>query len=176
MIEGNGARIGPRKSFDAWKEIVNGQSVPWRQAEVQIAEPLRISLLEVILRRADIVNRERRAAQESQAILIAELNHRVKNILALIRSLVRQSRQNAVSMESFAQDLEQRIRALALAHDQLTQTGWHRAPLRRLLEAEARAWTHSADRVSLVGPGITLDSRAYQALALVSTARSERSA
>ena len=167
VIEDGGARIGPRKSFEAWREIVRGRAVPWRPAELQVAEMLRVSLLEVILRRADIVNRERRAAQESQAILIAELNHRVKNILALIRSLVRQSRQNAVSMESFAQDLEQRIRALALAHDQLTQTGWHRAPLRRLLEAEARAWTHSADRVSLVGPGITLDSRAYQALALV---------
>ena len=167
VIEAGTARIGPRKSFEAWKEIVRGRAVPWRPAEVQIAETLRVSLLEMILRRADIVNSERRAAQESQAILIAELNHRVKNILALIRSLVRQSRQSAVSMEGFALDLEQRIRALALAHDQLTQTGWHRAPLRRLLEAEARAWTHSADRVSLGGPGVTLDSRAYQALALV---------
>ena len=167
VVEGAGARIGPRKSFDAWREIVHGQSIPWRPAEVQIAETLRISLLEVILRRADVVNSERRAAQASQAILIAELNHRVKNILALIRSLVRQSRQNALTMEGFAGDLEHRIRALALAHDQLTQTGWHRAPLRRLLEAEARAWTHSADRVSLAGPSVTLDSRAYQALALV---------
>ncbi|WP_237476374.1 HWE histidine kinase domain-containing protein [Lichenibacterium dinghuense] len=167
VIENGGARIGPRKSFDAWKEVVHGQSLPWRPAEVQIAETLRISLLEVILTRADIVNNERRAAQESQAILVAELNHRVKNILALIRSLVRQSRQNAVSMEGFAGDLEHRIRALALAHDQLTQTGWAKAPFRRLLEAEARAWTHSPDRVALVGPGVTLDSRAYQALALV---------
>ena len=166
-IEGGTARIGPRKSFDAWREIVHGQSLRWRSAEVQIADTLRSSLLEVILRRADLVNRERRDAHERQAFLIAELNHRVKNILALIRSLVRQSRQNAISMEGFAQDLEQRIRALALAHDQLTQTGWHRAPLRRLLEAEARAWTHSSDRVSLSGPGIMVDSRAYQALALV---------
>ncbi len=167
VVEAGGARIGPRKSFDAWKETVQGQSVPWRSAELQIAETLRISLLEISLRRVDLVNIERRAAQEGQAILIAELNHRVKNILALIRSLVRQSRQNARTMEGFAGDLEHRIRALALAHDQLTQTGWHRAPLRRLLEAEARAWTNSADRVTLVGPGVTLDSRAYQALALV---------
>ena len=122
-VEDGTARIGPRKSFDAWREIVHGQSVPWRGAELQVAETLRSSLLEVILRRADIVNRERRDAHDRQAFLIAELNHRVKNILALIRSLVRQSRQNAISMEGFSQDLEQRIRALALAHDQLTQTG-----------------------------------------------------
>ncbi len=166
-IEGGTARIGPRKSFDAWREIVHGQSLPWRTTELQIAETLRSSLLEVILRRADLVDRERRDAHERQVFLIAELNHRVKNILALIRSLVRQSRQNAISMEGFSEDLEQRIRALALAHDQLTQTGWHRAPLRRLLEAEARAWTHSSDRVSLSGPGIMVDSRAYRALAMV---------
>ena len=166
-IEGGTARISPRKKFDAWREIVRGQSLPWRTAELDIADRLRSSLIEVILRRADLENRERREAHERQAFLVAELNHRVKNILALIRSLVRQSRQNAISMEGFSLDLEQRIRALALAHDQLTQTGWHRAPLRRLLEAEARAWTHSSDRVSLSGPGIMVDARAYQALALV---------
>ena len=126
-----------------------------------------LSLLGVILRRADRVNRERRDDHERQAFLIAELNHRVKNILTLIRSLVRQSRQNAISMEGFSHDLEHRIRALALAHDQLTQTGWHHAPLRRLLEAEARAWTRSSERVCLSGPGVMVDSRAYQALALV---------
>ncbi len=166
-VAGDMARIGPRKSFEAWREMVHGQSVPWRATELQIAETLRSSLLEIILSRADLVSRERREAHERQTFLVAELNHRVKNILALIRSLVRQSRQNAISMEGFSQDLEQRIRALALAHDQLTQTGWHRAPLRRLLEAEARAWTHSSDRVSLSGPGIMVESRAYQALALV---------
>lgn len=166
-VEGGAARIGPRKSFDAWREIVHGQSPPWRAAELQVAETLRTSLLEVILHRADRVNRERRDDHERQAFLIAELNHRVRNILTLIRSLVRQSRQNAISMEGFSHDLEHRIRALALAHDQLTQTGWHRAPLRRLLEAEARAWTRSSERVCLSGPGVMVDSRAYQALALV---------
>ncbi len=162
-----GAYTGLRTGFDAWREVVHGQSVPWRAAEVRIAETLRVSLLEVILARADIVDGERRAAQRRQAILIAELNHRVDDILALIPSLVRQSRRNAVSKESFAGNLEHRVRALALAHDQLARTGWARAPLRRLLEAEARALTQSADRVALVGPGVTLDARAYQALALV---------
>ena len=79
-------RIGPRKSFEAWQETVSGHSKPWRQAEVQIAETLRVSLLDVILRRADLIDRERLAVQESQSLLVAELNHRVKNILALVRA------------------------------------------------------------------------------------------
>ena len=123
--------------------------------------------MDVILRRTDIIDRERRAAQETQAFLIAELNHRVKNILALIRSLIRQSRQGARSVDAFADDLERRVRALAVAHDQLNLSHWDGAPLRTLIAAEARAWADPTDRVTLSGPAVTLGSRAYQALALV---------
>ena len=161
-------RIGPRRSFEAWRETVRGECVPWLPAERQIVETLRVSLLDVILRRTDLLARERKAAQESQSLLIAELNHRVKNVLALIRSLVRQSSQNSASIEEFTHDLERRIRALAFAHDQLNQVGWRGAPLRQLLDAEVDAWAGAAGaRVSLEGPGVTLGSRAYQALALV---------
>ncbi len=164
----DGARIGPRKSFEAWREIVRGQCTPWRPAEIQVAERLRVSLLDVILRRSDLLNKERKAAQEGQSLLIAELNHRVKNVLALIRSLVRQSRQGADNLDTFTADLEHRIRALAFAHDQLTQVGWRGAPLRRLLDAEVQAWAGEAGgRVRFEGPLVTLGSRAYQALALV---------
>ncbi len=167
VSDGQETRISPRKSFKSWREIVVGRSLPWTAGELQIAETLRVSLLEVILRRADLISRERRIAQERQTFLIAELNHRVKNILALIRSLVRQTRLGAQSIEGFADDLEQRVLSLALAHDQLTATGWRNAPLRRLLEAELRAWTQAPSRICLTGPPLTLASRAFQALALV---------
>lgn len=160
-------RISPRKSFAAWREAVRDRCRPWSNAELQIAETLRISLLDVIVRRADLIVKERRVAQESQTLLIAELNHRVKNILALIRSLIRQSRHGADTIESFTADVESRIRALAYAHDQLTQSGWNGAPLRRLLEAEGRAWVNEHRRISFDGPPVILDARAYQTLALV---------
>ncbi|WP_271206115.1 HWE histidine kinase domain-containing protein [Methylopila capsulata] len=163
-----GGRISPRKSFEAWSELVRGHSAPWLTGERQIADALRISLLEVILRRADMIHRERVAAQEKQAFLIAELNHRVKNILAVISSLVRQSRSSATSVESFTMDIERRVRALGYAHDQLILSGWRSAPLRQLLEAEALAWTSNVrERVILSGPEMKLEARAYQALALV---------
>ncbi len=164
----DGIRIGPRKSFEAWRETVRGEAVPWRPAEVQVAETLRVSLLDLILRQSDRIGRERKAAQDSQSLLIAELNHRVKNVLALIRSLVRQSRQGAESLDTFTSDLEKRIKALAFAHDQLTQVGWRGAPLGKLLDAEVHAWAGRAGkRVRLDGPPVMLGSRAYQALALV---------
>ena len=164
----HGGRIGPRKSFAAWREEVTGQSFPWQPAELQIGEGLRVSLLDIILRRSDLNERQQRSAREGQALLVAELNHRVKNILALIRSLVRQSQKGAGSIASFTSDLEQRIRALSFAHDQMTQSGFTTAPLKRLLEAEAKAWARGAAAgILFEGPPVLLNSRAYQTLALV---------
>ena len=163
----DGQGVRPRKNFEAWQETVRGRSMPWRSIDLKIAETLRVSLLEIILRRADIVDRERREAGARQQHLIAELNHRVKNSLALIRSLVRQTRQGAVDVEIFATELERRIRALARAHDQLITTGWKNASLRPLLDSEAKPWAQDSDRISFDGPMVTLDSHAFQAVALV---------
>ncbi len=163
-----GGKLSPRASFAAWKELVQRHAVPWRSAELDMAESLRISLLDVILRRADLIDRERRVAQESQLLIVAELNHRVKNVLAVIRSLVRQSQQSASSFETFTSDLQARIHALSVAHDQLTQSHWKAAPLRGLIEAEAQAWTEVDDqRLALRGPPVMVEARAYQSIALV---------
>ena len=167
--DGQSHTLSPRASFAAWKEQVRDTALPWRKTETMIAETLRISLLDVILRRANLVDRERRIAQESQLLLVAELNHRVKNVLAVIRSLVRQSQKGgAQTVESFTDDLQNRIHALSVAHDQLTQSHWKAAPLKRLIEAEAQAWTEVDDvRLVLDGPAVMIDARAYQTLALV---------
>ena len=165
--DGSG-RIGPRASFAAWKQIVSGQSLPWLRGETDIAEMLRVSLLDIILRRANLVDRERRVAQESQLLLVAELNHRVKNILAVIRSLVGQSSHGAASLDSFVADLQKRLHALSVAHDQLTKSHWKAAPLAALIAAEAEAWTTAGDaRLVLDGPPVMIEARAYQTLALV---------
>ncbi len=87
-----GARLTPRKSFELWKETVSGQAQHWLPVECRIAEALRVSLLEVILRLSRLTEAERRRAQERQELLIAELNHRVRNILSLIRGVITQSR------------------------------------------------------------------------------------
>lgn len=57
----------------------------------RVAETLRATLIEVVLRLADEASAERRQANARQELLIAELNHRVRNILGVIRGLIRQS-------------------------------------------------------------------------------------
>jgi light-regulated signal transduction histidine kinase (bacteriophytochrome)/CheY-like chemotaxis protein len=164
----HGPRLTPRKSFELWQQIVRGQSAPWTAGDLRIAEGLRITLLEVILQLADLAARERRTAQERQELMIAELNHRVRNILSLVRGLVAQSKDTAVTIEEFATVLGDRIQALARAHDQITGLNWAPVALKSLVESEAGAYLGSrAGRIRLEGPEVALDPKAFATLALV---------
>lgn len=168
-LEGpNGPRLTPRKSFELWQQVVRGQSKPWSSADLHIAEGLRITLLEVILQLADLAARERKGAQERQELMIAELNHRVRNILSLVRGLVAQGKDAATNIEEFASVLGGRIQALARAHDQITNLNWAPVALRALVDSEAGAYLGSrADRIQMDGPDVALDPKAFATLALV---------
>lgn len=164
----NGARLTPRKSFDAWQESVRGRSAPWTEADLEIAESLRITLLEIILRLTDEAVQERAKSQAQQELLIAELNHRVRNILNLIRGLINQSRSEADTIEDFAQIIGGRITSLAAAHDNITKGNWSSAPLRALIDTEAQAYLGGMEaRLSVDGPDVLINPEAYTVLALV---------
>ena len=120
----NGVRLTPRKSFEAWKEVVQGQSVVRTEGELKAAQALRATLLEVILALSDVADQERKVFAETQELLITELNHRVRNILGLIRQLVTRSNGGATDIASFIELLGGRVQALARAHDQLTADNW----------------------------------------------------
>ena len=172
----NGVRLTPRKSFDAWREVVHGQSLPWTDAELRVANSLRTTLLEVILHLADITQKERRGAAERQELLIAELNHRVRNILGLICGLISQSRAGSGSVEEFAGVLGGRVQALVRAHDQITRDHWGPASLRALVEAEAEAYAGGGTGsfnakgrtgVRIGSPDVLLQPEAFTTVALV---------
>lgn len=164
----NGPRLTPRKSFETWQETVHGQSMPWREEEIAAAEQLRATLLEVVLRMSDAANQERARANERQELLISELNHRVRNILNLIRGLVNQSAREAGSVEQLTDVIAGRVQALARAHDQLTQENWAPASLRALLTTEVSAYLgEKAARVDITGPDAMLMPTAFSTLALV---------
>ena len=164
----NGPRLTPRKSFEEWSQLVKGTSVPFTPAELRVAEALRTALLEVVLRLSDSANEERQKAHEKQELLIAELNHRVRNILSLIRGLLSQTRDNARSVDEFIATLESRVHALARAHDQITADRWAPARLQDLIEVEAGAYLgERRDRVKQTGPNVLLTPTAFTVLALV---------
>ena len=89
--------------------------------------------------------------------LTRELNHRVKNTLANVLSIVALTRRRATSLEDFASGLDGRIRALSATHDLLTQSEWGTTPLRAVLQAELAPYTQAVDSsIVMDGPEVEL--------------------
>ena len=163
-----GTLLEPRASFAAWREIVRGRSAEWSEEECDFAERLRRTLIEVILRMSEEVMRERQRAAEQQDLLIAELNHRVRNILGLIRGLVAQSQHDAMSVAGFAAIIGGRISALASAHDNITRENWSPAPLSLLIESEFAAYLgDDRTRLKITGEDVLIRPEAFTVMALV---------
>lgn len=164
----NGARLTPRKSFEAWSEMVRNTSANWADTDLQTAESLRVSLIEIVLKLTDDATELRRKAADTQELLIAELNHRVRNILNLIQGLVSQSRTGTSDIATYTSVLDGRIQALARAHDQLTRQEWEPSSLRKLIAVEVNAFlTKAADRLTITGDAPMLSPEAFSTMALV---------
>jgi PAS domain S-box-containing protein len=110
---------------------------------------------------------ERKRAEEQQTMMVAELNHRVKNILAIVQSVASQTARSSASLPNFTDAFSGRLKALAIAHDILTQTRWIGIGLSELLAAVLAPY-HSAEeaRVTLAGPAILLPARAVVPLSM----------
>lgn len=76
---------------------------------------------------------ERRRVEKHQELLLAELNHRVKNTLAIVLSMATQTLRHAKSTEAFRSGFEARIMALAEAHNLLTDSNWRGSSLEAII-------------------------------------------
>lgn len=89
--------------------------------------------------------------------LTRELNHRVKNALANVLSIIALTRRRAISLEQFADGLEGRVRAMSATHDLLTRSQWGTTPLRDVVEAEMALYLADDDReIEIAGPPVQL--------------------
>ena len=79
-------------------------------------------------------------AEERQRLLINELNHRVKNTLATIQSLARQTLRPGVTVEEGRERLTERLLALSAAHNVLTRENWESADLRQIVGEAVRPY------------------------------------
>jgi PAS domain S-box-containing protein len=113
------------------------------------------------------VTEERRAA-EHQLLLVAELNHRVKNTLAVVQSLVLQTLKASSSPDAFRQALTGRIMALARSHDLLSATDWKGTTLGDIVELTL-APHRDEDRIawSAQGPRVAVGVRSVVSLSLL---------
>lgn len=164
----HGARLTPRKSFEAWRELVRGRSAAWTSAELSAAEAMRVTWLEMALHGSELTDTDSRRASQKQDLLIAELNHRVRNILGLIHGLVSQSRTSACDVETFAGVLGDRVGALSRAHDQITARNWGPGSLETLIETEVAATLGEAKvQVTIGGAMVKLQHQSFATVVLV---------
>ncbi len=111
---------------------------------------------------------ERREAEDRQQLLMDELAHRVKNTLAVVQSIARQTLRGEGAIAAGREALTARLMALSTAHDVLTQGDWAEASLQTLVDATARLHTGGANgRFRIGGPEVVLASRAALAFAMV---------
>ena len=119
---------------------------------------------------ADVAERKR--AERQRELLIAELNHRVKNMLATVQALAAQTLRGASGADAgrFVQEFDRRIRALARAHDLIAAGAWDEAEFESVARAALAPLlgaAGAADRIGLQGPtGVRIGPREAQALAL----------
>ncbi|PZO46726.1 MAG: hypothetical protein DCF16_18660 [Alphaproteobacteria bacterium] len=107
---------------------------------------------------------ERIRAEGQRTLLINELNHRVKNTLATVQSLVMQTLRNTERSEEARELLDSRLAALSRAHDLLTAENWEGASLGEVVDRALSPFRTDAQRIRAEGPSVRLSPK--QALAL----------
>jgi two-component sensor histidine kinase len=105
-------------------------------------------------------------SEQYQQLLIAELNHRVKNILAQVDAVATSTCQGSRSIEDFVESLRGRIQSMAAAHSLLSESSWQGVRLDALVRAELAPFTTSTN-VKIGGADVLLNSDEAQALAKV---------
>lgn len=123
------------------------------------------ALLSVNTQILDVTDRVR--AEQTQRLLIGELNHRVKNTLASVQAIATQTLRHSSGPSDFAPTFIGRIHALARAHALLSSTTWQGASLQELVEGQLQTGTIDPARFETGGPAVDLAPEPALHLALV---------
>jgi two-component system CheB/CheR fusion protein len=156
--------------FQQVKEVVNLDSTVHTHGEAMrdfvldiypYAEEGRVIAVGVILKEVT----ELRRLEKEQRRLMDELQHRVKNTLATVSSIVNQTVGSKTGRAELVDTLKRRVGALAATHNLLTLQDWRDASLRDILESELKPYDHR-DRITLSGPEVRLPPKHALSLTL----------
>ncbi len=159
-----------RAHRERWQEysgeyriVRSGNEVRWIEARVLVSyasdgRPQRAVGIDI-----DVTARKR--ADEQQRTLNAELDHRVKNVLATVSAIITQTPKAGSSLADFVAGLDGRIKSLARTHELLSQNQWQDVSLEEIVQREIAPY--AAGNATILGPGVALKAEAAQALATV---------
>jgi two-component system CheB/CheR fusion protein len=104
-------------------------------------------------------------AQAHQQTLIAELNHRVKNMLMVVIAIAQQTHRSSVTLDAFLQSFVGRLQAMARSYELLSRENWKESSLEELVRTETSPY--GMERVSISGPRVRLQPRHALSLGMV---------
>jgi PAS domain S-box-containing protein len=145
--------------------IEEAPGVRWHDLHI---EPLRNEAGDIVgLTCAAIDVTERKESEAHLRLLLRELTHRSKNLLAVIQAMARQTARHAGSIEAFLIQFGARLQALAASHDLLVRESWYGASLNELVRSQLAAHIdREGGRVTIDGPAAALKPEAAQNLGL----------
>jgi PAS domain S-box-containing protein len=108
----------------------------------------------------------RKQSEKRQDLLIAELDHRVKNVLARVAAVVMHTRRRCGTMDEFVKALHGRIQSMATAHTLLSHGRWSGVGLIDLIRHQLAPYTTDAN-TTISGPEVMLTATETQAVAMV---------
>jgi two-component sensor histidine kinase len=109
---------------------------------------------------------ERKRAEDQQRRLVAELDHRVKNVLATVQAVASQTMRASSSMEHFVAALDGRIRSMGSTHELLSHRRWAGIPLAELVQRELAPYT-TGSNTEIGGPEVMLSAETAQTMGMV---------
>ncbi|MBV9510718.1 MAG: hypothetical protein JO303_10600, partial [Caulobacteraceae bacterium] len=151
----------PLKSEDG-RSVLGFLYVADPQPRAALGPDERQALEDLVLAAADVAARNQ--VEEQRETLVAELDHRIKNVLAAVQSLALQSARRAASLEGFLKTFTGRLKSMASAHQLLTATRWRGAGMRNIAAAELGGLAPGQTRWE--GPDLMLTPRAANAISL----------
>lgn len=111
---------------------------------------------------------QRKAAEKQQLLLMAELDHRVKNTLALVLAISTRTKSSETTLAGFHDAFVGRIQALAATHNLLADRSWSKLKISDVVASELAPFIDkSGNRISIEGAAVTITPRAAVALGLI---------
>ncbi|MEG3175336.1 PAS domain S-box protein [Sphingomonas sp. RB3P16] len=105
-------------------------------------------------------------AEAHRVLLTGELQHRIKNTMAVVQSIVSQSLRNVSTPEEARDAISERLTTLGHAHDLLVQSSWTAAPMAMIVEGATRLHGAKPGRILISGPEIQLNAKAALAFSM----------
>jgi PAS domain S-box len=142
------------------------EGVRWHDLHI---EPLRNETGAVIgLTCAAVDVTERKEGEAHLRLLLRELTHRSKNLLAVIQAMARQTARHAGSIDAFLGQFGARVQALAASHDLLVRESWYGASIGELIRSQLAMYIdrEGKEQVTIDGPAVALKPEAAQNLGL----------